>query len=131
MGVCAQQHRVSTGRYNSFILKLCVTNRKIVDDLSVSKTLKIFFSTFGLILYMYILLLILALCIEISLKQPYFRSYPMKFSFYLPASEISPTIIPNNLNNILRELPELLNNRCIILIFHLFKTTKNTNLKTL
>ena len=57
----------------------------------------------------YIMSLIMALCIEISLNQTSCRSYPMEFSFNIPASEISPTIL------------------IILLIFHLLKTTKNTN----
>ena len=107
MGVCAQQHRVSTGRYN------CVQFNKVVNilknNMSVGKALIITFYVVGLILYMYILCLLMALFIEISLNQTSYRSYPMKFAFNIPASEISPTIL------------------IILLIFHLLKTTKNNN----
>ena len=113
MGICAQQHRVTTGLYYCNIFNhefgRIQPFRHCTSNASGKQLIMNFLCGFGLILYLYFLLLMLALCIEISLKKHSFRSYPMKLSFYLTASEISPTIL------------------IILLILHLFKTTKNTN----
>ena len=66
MGVCAQQHRVCTGRYNSIYYKMCANN--LHDDMSVSKALTMSISVVGLIFYMYIICLLMALSMKISLN---------------------------------------------------------------
>ena len=63
MGVCAQQHRVMTGMYNSILLKTCTNN--LVDETSVTDALILTISVVGLILYLYILCLLMAVCVEI------------------------------------------------------------------
>ena len=72
MGVCAQQHRVSTGKYNSILFKVCdKSNVKMGEFMSAGRSLMISSPFMGLILYMYIILLclLMALFIDISLKK--------------------------------------------------------------
>ena len=127
MDVSAQQHRVITGKYNSsFYAKGKASVLK--DDVSGSKMLMVSFSVVGIILYIYILSLLMALCIETSLNEhtshmALLIETSLKQSYLKPPiiSEIESTI---DINNILRDI---LNNCFVILIFHLLKITKNTD----
>ena len=113
MGICAIQHRTITGKYNSNF-NVCNFNtifnkvRRPATEINSCGMWDIVYFIYYVSM-VYIMSLIMALCIEISLNQTSCRSYPMKFSFNIPASEISPTIL------------------IILLILHLLKTTKNTN----
>ena len=69
MGVCAQQHRITTGRYNYITYNVCNNICRSEDGMSVAKAFMIYISVVGLILYMYIWCLLVALFIEISLNQ--------------------------------------------------------------
>ena len=64
MGVCAQQHRITTGRYNSFYFNKIVN--KFKEYMGVGKALTTFLSMVGLILYLYIVCLLMALYIDVS-----------------------------------------------------------------
>ena len=75
MGICVQQHRICTGRYNSMYFKECKFVNKTKDDLSVGEVLKISVSVVGLICYMYIICLLMALCIETSLSSSASETY--------------------------------------------------------
>ena len=109
MGVCALQHRIVTGRYNSVLVVKRFGDRSENPDDAFLDNLTAIIHILGVLLYVYILCILMALFIDASLKQNVLKSYPMKFSFNIPASEISPTIL------------------IILLILHLLKTTKNTN----
>ena len=115
MGVCAIQHRITTGLFASGYSchngnhKSQVRYADNVSFNSSGNVLSNLICVMIFMIYVYMIALLMALCIEISLNQTSCRSYPMKFSFNIPASEISPTIL------------------IILLILHLLKITKNTN----
>ena len=69
MGVCPQQHRISTGRYNSIYFRECMFVNKSKDDMSIGRALRISISVVGLICYMYVICLLMALFIETTLNQ--------------------------------------------------------------
>ena len=118
MGVCAQQHRDVTGKYGSFLFK-CDKNKRLnyKEFLSLKSILLSTLSVAGLILYVYIICLVMALCMELSLKQNnslHFikTTFKQHHKFSHTASETYSTVI---------------NNCLLILILHLLKTTKNAN----
>ena len=114
MGVCPQQHRISTGKYNCVILKFCVKNKKSANDvLSIGKAIKISISTFALILYMYILLLIMALFIETSFNIKYYS---------LPTTKYYPNIKLNSYR-------ELINIGFLTVLYYLAKKGILSNFK--
>ena len=81
MGICAQQHRIITGKYNSTFLCVKVSN-KIANKYEIC--FKWMFDTslraVGLILYMYMLLLIMAIFIETSCNTKYSSLHTTKYS---------------------------------------------------
>ena len=119
MGVCAIQHRVVTGMYNSvLIIKSMGDCREISDEIFV-KNLNGIICILGVLLYGYIFCCLMALLIETPLK-------PNGLTYRI-ISETKATI---HINNMLR-VRELLNNCFLILIFHILKITcsKNNPLK--
>ena len=113
MGVCAQQHRVITGMYNSILLKACTNN--LVDEISATDALILTLSVVGLILYLYILCLLMAVCVEIP-------HCSVQHSHHLA---ISQTLSNPYFCNKYREL---LNTCFLALSTYIFKNISQTNL---
>ena len=132
MGVCPLQHHICTGLYNSRLILLsaskcgklyfvpCKRGNVLNNFLCVKSVLLSTLSAAGLILYVYILCLVMAIWMEISLKQNtslHFIETTFKQHHKLshPTSETCSTVI---------------NNYFLILILHLLKTTPLKQVKT-
>ena len=69
MGICFLQHRILTGSYNNFSINVCA-RRVLKEEMSVGGALLISITCAGLIMYMYILCLIMAMVVNITLTDP-------------------------------------------------------------
>ena len=104
MGVSAQQHRVITGKYNTFYVKGKVSVLK--DDMSGSNMLMVSLSVVGIILYIYILSILMALITETALNEHISHIAPL-IETSLKQSCLKPHIISEwntGINIILRDL---------------------------
>ena len=85
MGVSSQQHRVLTGVYN-FSFKFMTSGSKKSADSNDFKgffeTLRVCIGVFGILLYLYILCLIMAMSINITNTGPWFRASSISDPIY-------------------------------------------------
>ena len=76
LGVCAEQHRHAIGKYNSIVFKVCLKCK--YDDISIWKMLLLSLAATGLICYMYMILLTMAIFV-INVKDSWSCESPPKF----------------------------------------------------
>ena len=104
MGICPQQHRVVIGMFNGHLSKTTKSGNVFAEDnLSFQQILIYFLCVAGFLIYVYLLLLLMALFIENTLNN--------KFAS-LPATKYYPNIKLNSY----RELINIVFFYCFILL---------------